>query len=384
VKWAWAWAMFLAGALIPAGAALAWLRRRRGGDEIPLGWLLRTAGAGAVLAVAVILAAGSVLRLLGQTPGTNTGFGDDTSLLLAVLIVAPMHEAAKVAATWPGYLRHKRPSVFAVVLLAMTAAAGFAVGEAATILTLSPAPSLRRLVRLWLELPAQLGFAALWGYAVGRAPRLDRPVRRFVFAFLSAVLLHGVFRHLVWMPGVIGLVGATPLLLGLLLFSLLTLRELEGGEEAPGSFGAGAPSLQSVRDVFSQRSAKRVSIPWVFLGAFVVQGTIFTLLAASVVLAHRQGVIFATLEDPETAGLAPMVALGGPILVGFPVAGWLLARARRKESALEAGLSAALALLTATTLLGFLAPSAVAFTLAAAPVAVALACLGAWSGGQRA
>jgi len=214
---------------------------------------------------------------------------------------------------------------------------------------------------------------------------LSAPIRRFAFAFVSAVLFHGVYRHLVWMPGVIGIAGAVPLLLGLGAFGWIALRELDGHDEDPLSYAASSrgPSLRSVRDVFSRRSARRVSIAWVAIGAFVTQGTVFALLAVAVVIGRKSGVAFSALEDPETAGVAPLALLAGATLLAFPVAGWLLARARTNESALEAGLSSAVAMTLTTAVLAAAAPSAVAFALATAPVAVALSCMGAWAGSHR-
>jgi hypothetical protein len=374
-------ALFVFAALVPAIAAVR-LVRTRGPLAVSTKRLWLTAISAAAAAIPVLVVSRSVMRLLGHVPGTSAG--DGTSLFLALAFVAPLHEAAKVMAAWPAYHRARNTAVFTAVLLAMTAAAGFAVGETATLLVLSPSPTWRRLVRTLLELPAQMGFAGIWGYALGRAPMLPSPIRRFVFAFLSAVLLHGVFRHLVWMPGVIGIAGAIPLLLGLFAFAWITLRDLEGRDDEPLSHVASSrtPTLQSVRDVFSRRSARRVSPGWVALGAFVTQGTVFAMLALAVLIGRRSGIVFATLEDPETAGVAPVAILAGATLAAFPIAGWLLARARTNESALEAGLSSAVAVAATTVVLGMSAPSAVAFALASAPVAVALACMGAWAGGK--
>lgn len=373
-------ALFVFGALLPAVFAVSWLRGRRY-THLTGRRLWATAAGGAVLGAVVVLVSRAVLRLAGAVPGT-TG-ADGSSLFLALAFVAPLHEAAKVIAAWPAYQRLRGSAVFTAVLLAMTAAAGLTVGETAMALLVRPDPTWRRLARTLLELPAQMGFAGVWGYALGRAPELSAPIRRFGLAFLSAVLLHGVFRHLVWMPGVLGMAGAVPLLVGLFAFAWITLRELEGRDDEPLSFGAGAPpSLQSVRDVFSRRSARRVSVGWVLMGSLVTQGTVFAMLALAVAVGRRTGIKFAALEDPETAGVTPLALLAAATLAAFPVAGFLLARARTNESALEAGLSSALALAATTVVLAMTAPSAVAFALASAPVAVALACIGAWAGAR--
>ena len=142
-------ALFVFAALLPAIFAVR-LVRRRGPLAVSTKRLWLTASAAAAVAVPVILVARAVMRLLGHVPGTSAA--DGTSLFLALAFVAPLHEAAKVLTAWPAYERARNSAVFTAVLLATTAAAGFAVGETATLLVLTPTPTWRRLARTLLDL----------------------------------------------------------------------------------------------------------------------------------------------------------------------------------------------------------------------------------------
>jgi hypothetical protein len=72
--------------------------------------------------------------------------------------------------------------------------------------------------------------------------------------------------------------------------------------------------------------------------------------------------------------------LGAGVLVAFPAAGFLVARASGTASVLEPALAAALAIAGTLVMLGLAAPVAVVFALAFAPIGFGLACAGAWVG----
>ena len=75
-----------------------------------------------------------------------------------------------------------------------------------------------------------------------------------------------------------------------------------------------------------------------------------------------------------------LVLLGVGLLGGFPVAGFLVARASRSASVMEPALAAGIAIVAFAGLLGAAAPVALVFAIAGAPIAFALACVGAWLG----
>jgi len=81
--------------------------------------------------------------------------------------------------------------------------------------------------------------------------------------------------------------------------------------------------------------------------------------------------------------VAALVLLGTTVLAAFPISGFLLARASGAEGVVEPALGAAFAISGIVVLLGLAAPVAVVFALAFAPVAFALACIGAWVGQAR-
>jgi predicted MFS family arabinose efflux permease len=89
---------------------------------------------------------------------------------------------------------------------------------------------------------------------------------------------------------------------------------------------------------------------------------------------------FSRVDEHDVSTVAPLVLLGVGILVGFPVSGFLVARASNLPTLLEPALATALAILATLTLLGFAAPIAVVFAIAFSPIAFGLACAGAWVG----
>jgi hypothetical protein len=70
-------------------------------------------------------------------------------------------------------------------------------------------------------------------------------------------------------------------------------------------------------------------------------------------------------------------------MCAFPIAGYLVARASSSRSVLESAIAAALAIIGGLVLLGLAAPVSVVFALALAPIALGLACVGAWLGIAR-
>ena len=118
--------------------------------------------------------------------------GANGALLAMFLLAAPLEESLKVLVVWPLYRRRRFGSGRAGLTYAACAAAGFAAVE--TALTPVTAGDGIGLVRLVLSAPAHLFFAGLWGYALG-AGRLHE--RWFRVAWFVAVLLHGLYDHIV-------------------------------------------------------------------------------------------------------------------------------------------------------------------------------------------
>ena len=182
--------------------------------------------------------------------------GDAGSLLFLFLLVAPMREAAKVAAMWPAFRSRHFDEPYDGVVYAATAALGFASVENALMLRQNPLGAIW-IARAILALPAHLFFACTWGYALGRAKQAKRPGAMFPGAWLLATLAHGLYAHLVYGRGSGALVGVPPLLLamGAVAFALLMILEfalsglvfgqpasawLEGFRTTPGAIGLAA------------------------------------------------------------------------------------------------------------------------------------------------
>jgi fatty acid desaturase len=121
-------------------------------------------------------------------------------------------------------------------------------------------------------------------------------------------------------------------------------------------------------------------IRWILLGALVTLGSMVAGFGASVAFGHSVRVDFSMVDEHEVNAVAPLVLLGVGVLSGFPVSGFLVARASNLPSLLEPALAAALAIMTTLVLLGFAAPVALVFAVAFSPIAFALACAGAWVG----
>jgi hypothetical protein len=92
---------------------------------------------------------------------------------------------------------------------------------------------------------------------------------------------------------------------------------------------------------------------------------------------------FAAADESDMTSAGPLTLLGVALLVSFPVAGYLVARASSARGVLEPALAAALALASIVAILALVAPLGVLFALAVAPLAFGLACGGAWIGLAR-
>ena len=79
----------------------------------------------------------------------------------------------------------------------------------------------------------------------------------------------------------------------------------------------------------------------------------------------------------------PLVLLGTSVLLAFPLSGFLMARASSALTVLEPALATLATMAVLVVISSLTAPVAVLFALAVAPVAVGLACGGAWIGLER-
>jgi hypothetical protein len=316
---------------------------------------------------------------------TEVGVGG--ALLAMFLFSAPLGEAMKVGVIWPLYQSRRITRPASGLAFAVVAASGFASARLASALVVAPIDWLQ-LLRLALSIPAHLFFAGLWGYALGAGKARGR---WFSLAWLSAMLLHGLYEHIVFGRGPGLLVAAAPLLAAMALVMWVLLRDVASAPESiPVSSRAGTlfpalpdpPSMGAVRRALSHAD-RPLLVHWIVLGTLVTLGVMIVALAAAVYIGHQVGLDFAVADEGDVRSIAPLVLLGVGFLTAFPVAGYLVARASAATSVLEPALAAGLALAAVVAFFSMAAPVSVVFALAVAPVAFALACGGAWFGLAR-
>ena len=377
---------FLALAVLPAVVALALLRYTDRTRE-PL-WLVS-----ATFALGIILGGGA-LRLeswlsswTGMTIEARVA-GEGPALVFLFAAVAPLREAAKVAACWPAFRSRHFDEPYDGVVYSGAAALGFACVENAVAIHAHP-HGWASAARALLSLPAHLFFAWMWGYALGRARQSKSPGASFPLLFTVALVGHGLYVHIVYGRPVGALVATLPLLVAMGVTSYLMGRDLASRPPQSIAFvrlsnasidALVAPSsLSRVRDAI-RREEKRVRFGWVGFGALVTLGAMLLGVGGAVALAHVAHVDFSIVDEHDVTTTAPVALLGAGLLAAFPLAGFLMTRASAATSLVEPSLSAMLALALLLALLGWVAPVALVFALALAPIAFGLACAGAWVG----
>ena len=338
-----------------------------------------TALAGAVAAGFSVYVERVLLAFTGLSFEVSTS-GVGGALLATFLLAAPLEEALKVGVVWPLYRTRRIDGPRLGVCYASAAGAGFAAVEE-LVAVLAGHGSALCVLRALVSAPAHLFFAGLWGYTLGARGR--RREHWFSIAWLCATLLHGLYDHIVWGRGPGLLVTVLPLFVFMGVGAWVALRDvapesIEGRE----SFIPEPPSLRIMRDAL--RPADHKLMPgWIIVGAFVTLGLMIALLALAVVLGRRLGVDFSLADESDVRSSGPLILLGAAVLLAFPLAGYLVAKASSAHSVLEPALAAGCALVALVAMLFLTAPLGVLFALAVAPLAFGLACGGAWIGLER-
>jgi RsiW-degrading membrane proteinase PrsW (M82 family) len=326
--------------------------------------------------------------------------GNAGALVFQFGLVSPVREFAKVAACWPAFRSKHFKDPYDGLVYAALASMGFAAYDGGWHLWRHPSEGIW-IARVLLALPAHLFFAALWGYSLGRAKQVKRPGTMFPLTWFAATLGHAFYAHFVYGRGPGAIVAAVPMLLTMALVATLLARDLRARGEAfgpPGSdptFGSRLsiappsiampkssnrpPSLRAVREAL-RRADRPIMFRWIVVGVLVTIGAMLVGLAASIAFGHYAHVDFAAVDEHDVSTTAPVALLGAGILAAFPLSGFLVARASGVPTLLEPALSASLAIVASLVLLGLAAPIAMVFALAFSPIALALACAGAWVG----
>lgn len=302
------------------------------------------------------------------------------ALLATFLLAAPLEEALKVGVVWPLYRTRRVNGPRLGVCYASAAGAGFAAIEE-VIAVIANHGSGIALARALVSAPAHLFFAGLWGYTLGVRGRTRG--HWFSLAWLSATLLHGLYDHIVWGRGPGLLVTVIPLFVFMGLGAWVALRDVAAGADlGRESLLPEPPSLRVMRDALRPVDHK-LMVRWIVVGAFVTLGLMIALVTLAVVLGHRLGVDFSLADEADVRSSGPLILLGAAVLLAFPIAGFLVAKASSAHSVLEPALAAGCALAALVAMLVLTAPVGVLFALAVAPLAFGLACGGAWIGLER-
>jgi RsiW-degrading membrane proteinase PrsW (M82 family) len=317
--------------------------------------------------------------------------GEAGALVFLFALVAPVNEAAKVAAAWGAFRSRHFDEPYDGLVYSSAAALGFAAAQNAAVLHAHPTGGVW-LARAALSLPAHLFFASAWGYALGRAKQLKTPGGLFPATWFAATMAHALYAHFVYGRGPGALVAVAPLLLMMGGITWIFARDLRsrGDSATPASrpsllsrFSLDAvsrpPSLNAVREAL-RRADQPIMLRWIVLGALVTIGAMVAGIAGSVAFGNWAHVDFAIVDEHDASTVGPVALLGAGVLAAFPISGFLVARASSLPTLLEPALATALAIVLALILLGFAAPVALVFALAFSPIAWALACAGAWVG----
>lgn len=302
--------------------------------------------------------------------------GSLSALMVTFLFAAPLEEAAKLIVVWPLYSRREVTSPRTGLLYGCLVGAGFAVSEAWMLI--GWAPDWIWSLRVFCAAPAHWFFAGAWGYALGRR---GRGAGRFVpYVWLACTLLHGFYDHVAFGRGPALLTALVPMLAFMVIVAWLVLRDVakDSGSRASSSL-LETPSLRAVQRAM-RRSDRPLMLHWIAMGTLVTLGVILAALAGAVYFGHRVGIDFALADESNVRSGAPLVLLGSAVLLAFPIAGYLIARASSARSVLEPAMASGIAIVCVVAMLSWTAPVGVVFALAVAPMAFGLACAGAWFG----
>lgn len=310
---------------------------------------------------------------------------DPVVLAFGFLLAAPLEQAALAAATLPALRSNHNDSEATALRMVLATVAGALLAKA-TLLGLDHGPSAILVVRAWTLSVGEASLACLWGFVLAVTRRRTLGGSGFAASWIAAVVFGASLDHLLFLRGDVALVAAVPLAVLAMSIALYLGRDAaRRGDVGPKKrrrkfLRVETPSLAVLRDAL-RRSERPILFHWIAFGALVTVGVVTTTFAGSVALGHRLAVDFASVDRGSGIETAPpLVLLGAGFMSGFPVAGYLIARASRAATVLEPALAAGIAIVLFAVLLGAAAPVALVFAIAGAPIAFACACVGAWLG----
>jgi RsiW-degrading membrane proteinase PrsW (M82 family) len=378
--------------LLPA-LAMLWIVWRTDPDREPPLVVLGTAGLG------ILFGAGALWLRMKVSAFTHLDLdvriaGQGMALLFTFAFAAPIGEAAKVAACWPAFRSRHFDEPYDGIVYASAAALGFGCVESVLVIHAhadNPAPWIARVL---FALPAHVFFAAAWGWGLGRARQLREPGAHFPMLFAFAVVGHGFYTHLVYGRGPAALLAAVPLLVAMGIVAFFLARDLRRRSLVSDRSRITAlsikslevlsrpPSLRAFREALRNRE-RPIGWRWVALSVFVHLGGMVLGIVAAVAFGYFAHVDFSVVNERDASTVGPVALLVAGVLAGFPLSGYLVARAGELTTLVEAAAGSTLALMGIVVVLGFMAPVALVFALALAPIAFGLSCAGAWVGREE-
>jgi hypothetical protein len=137
--------------------------------------------------------------------------------------------------------------------------------------------------------------------------------------------------------------------------------------------------IESVRAAW-HHGHRPALLHWIVGGAFVSFGANIVGVGLGIAVARFLNVDLSRVNETDVGAMAPLAILGVAVLLSFPLAGYLIAKASDADSVFEPGIASLISIAALTTLLSLTAPVTIVLGIALAPIAFALACLGAWLG----
>ncbi len=353
-----------------------------------IGWIVLLVG-GAVAAVVVRAVEALTLDLVAS--GQLASSHPVLQTILAFGIVGPFTVLTLAAIVWPalGSPSGTRDDVDPP-LAAAAAAAGFVLGRLATQLLLERT-GLGSGVRVAILAVDDIALAATWGYGLalsGFDGRLGgTPFGRYA---LVAMTLRGAIELSLRSSGALSVPFAISAGTLLLIFATIGIFRLARHTAAPPESLASL-GQETIREIARSELRRGGVRPlWIVVGALGNLGGIILGFAAAVAVGHSAHIDFGEIDraGPAAEYAALLLALG--VIVSFPLSAAVVGVAsggrettHQRAHVLEAGIAAILALGALLFVLGVVAPVAVALGVACAPVAFALAGLGAWIAAGR-
>lgn len=373
----------LAFAVLPS-LLLLWGLQRLDRRREPWLWVAGTYLLGSVLCMLTLTVLVLLARWLDFDLGAHGGARAGAFVFL-FCVVAPVAELSKVVAAWPAFRSRHFDEPFDGIVYSGASALGYAAVQVGVVLALQPSGAMW-VVRALLALPAQLFFAALWGYGLGRARTKKDTGPLFPALWLLSVLLHGFYIYLLAGRGEGALIGAVPLVVTMGLVSLVAARDLARRSESQAREPAAprvrrrAPrTFQEVRQALS-RSDRGFRLRWVLFGALMMLGAMVVGFAASVLMGNAAHIDFSAFDEDNISTATPLLLLVAGVLAGLPIAGYLLAKASEPPTLFEPAMAALLAVTVSLVAFGMSGTMALVWGLACAPAAWGFACAGAWVG----